>query len=212
MATPIGIIAQRAEVAHHITPSAASRAHDVGVDRRPPAERTALLDSAVRTISSARRRVPGELRTVTAQLSLSAGALARLLSVSGAQKEFVLSSTDGATVVQVELNVLTVPEGQLALRNPEVVVDWTLGTIANGKQRTSLSRMEMRFLAALLETAPDPVPRGRLAERLWPRDPSRADKERTLAVWIHQLRRRLASIGLAHSIRTIRGVGYCLDL
>lgn len=167
----------------------------------------------VREIRSARptkQRLPDDLHTVTAQLSLSSVGLARLLSVSGSQSEFILASVDGSTTVHARLAISAVPDGQQLLGG-ELSLDWSRGVLSRGNRAASLSRMELRLLAALMDGAPEQVSRQVLVARLWPGGDTRSgDRERALSVWIFQLRRRFAAIGLYDVIRTIRGNGYAL--
>ena len=169
----------------------------------------------VREISTARpakTRNQEELHTVTAQLSLSSVALARLLSVSGSQSEFILASADGSTTVRASVAVSSVPDGQQLLGD-ELSLDWSRGILARGEARVRLSRMELRLLAALMETAPAPVSRELLVARLWPGSGDRSsERERALSVWIFQLRRRFIALGLYDVIRTVRGIGYAIRL
>ena len=153
---------------------------------------------------------PGEFKTVTAQLRVTAASLARLLSITGSRSDFVLASADGSTSVRVGLTVSSVPEAQLVIGS-RVVIDWADWTLTHGVKRVTLSRMELRLLMALMEFAPKPAPRERIAKRLWPaEDPD--DRQEALSVWILALRRRLIALGLPKAIRTVRGRGYCLDL
>ena len=170
----------------------------------------------VRPIRSA-RLLPlgpdGELHTITAQLSLSGAALARLLNVSGAENRFIISSPDGKTSVQARLMVSTVPEGEQSFGNGKLVLNWSRGTLAMGDRRTTLSRMELRLLAALIDSAPGPISKADLVARLWPDTVDGADShEKSLKVWICQLRRHLVDVGHSDAISTVRGLGYRLCL
>ena len=172
--------------------------------------------AVVRSIRSARTLPLGredELHTITAQLSLSGAALARLLSVSGAESRFIISSPDGRTAVQVRLMVATVPDGEQAFGNGKLVLNWASGTLTHGDRRTTLSRMELRLLAAFIDAAPGTVSKQSLVARLWPDSSSRSEnRDRSLKVWICQLRRHFLSVGLPDAISTVRGMGYRLDL
>jgi DNA-binding response OmpR family regulator len=171
-----------------------------------------VRDITSRTPPSRRGRTE-QLRTVTAQLSLTTAALGRLLSVSGSQSEFVLASADGSTSVHVDVAVSSVPDAELVIGQRGVVLDWSRGTLTLGQNRVSMSRMEVRFLAALMECAPNAASRAHLVSRLWPTDASReADRDKALSVWIFALRRQLETIGIANGILTVRGVGYLLNI
>jgi DNA-binding response OmpR family regulator len=150
---------------------------------------------------------------VTAQLTLTGASLARLLSVTGAHTDFVLSSPDGRTTVRVGLAVATVPDAELALGKHGVVLDWTRSTITRGSMSIPLTRMELRLLLALMEFAPGVASRQELVARLWPSRCERASVVTTpLTVWVYALRRRFAAIGLPGAIRTVRNMGYSLTV
>ena len=172
--------------------------------------------AVVRSIRSARTLPLGredELHTITAQLSLSGPALARLLSVSGMESRFIISSPDGATAVQVRLMIAAVPDGEQAFGREKLVLNWARGTLAHGDRRTTLSRMELRLLAALIDAAPGTISKEALVARLWPDSTSRSENhERSLKVWICQLRRHFVAVGLPDAICTIRGIGYRLSV
>ena len=171
--------------------------------------------AVVRAIGSARHlqiESEGDLQTITARLSLGGRGLARLLGVSGEQSRFILSSQDGSLSVQVMLSVLTVPEGEQVLGNGTLLLDWSRGTLAHGGRRTTLSRMELRLLAALLEHAPHVVTREQLVSRLWPDHAQQPVRENSLKVWVCQLRRHFVAVGLPEAIHTVRGTGYCLRI
>ena len=170
----------------------------------------------VRSIRSARTLPLGreeELHTITAQLSLSSAALARLLSVSGTESRFIISSPDGSTAVQVRLIIATVPDGEQSFGNGKLVLNWARGTLAHGDRRTTLSRMELRLLAALIDTAPGTISKQALIARLWPESTNRSEShDKSLKVWICQLRRHFAAVGVPDAIVTVRGVGYRLSV
>ena len=150
-------------------------------------------------------------RTVSAQLTLSDASLARLLSMSGSDTEFILSSRNGRVVVRVSLQVSGVPDAELPLGATGVVVNWSLGTVASGAGVVSLSRMELRLLAALYEHAPRPASPDDLAARLWPGHSGPVkDAEVKVAVLVCSLRKRLRRVGAGDAIRTARLRGYAL--
>jgi len=169
----------------------------------------------VRRVSNGRpaasNRDVGQLKTVTAQLSVTSASLARLLSVSGSQSDFILSAVDGSTTVRVGLAVSSVPDALVTIGNRGLTLDWSRSTLTLGSRRVPLTRMELRLLAALVEYAPKPAPRRHLISRMWPSlSPSSHERDLALAVWIHALRRRFASVGVRNAIVTVRNVGYCL--
>jgi hypothetical protein len=81
------------------------------------------------------------------------------------------------------------------------------GVLRVGDAWVSLSPMESRLAAVLLERSGRVVAREVLAGAAWPDGPGARN---TFDVHIARLRRRLASVGLA--VRTVRSRGYLLDL
>ena len=168
----------------------------------------------MRPIRSARLLPLGpesELHTITAQRTLSGASLARLLSVSGTENRFIISSADGQTAVQARLMVATVPEGEQTFANGKLVLNWSRGTLAHSDRQTTLSRMELRLLAALIDAAPGTISKADLIARLWPDTVHRTEShEKSLKVWICQLRRHFTAVAQPDAIDTVRGVGYRL--
>jgi DNA-binding response OmpR family regulator len=165
----------------------------------------------VREIATRRTRAADtfELRTLSAQLTVSERALPRLLRLSGSYTDFILSSADGSTTVRVGLMVSDVPLAEVALGRSNVVVNWSRATLTRGTKQIPLTRMELRLLAALYENAGAPVDRDVLAFRLWPNRVPNPESMSALPVLVCSLRKRLRSVGLIDAVRTVRGAGYC---
>jgi DNA-binding winged helix-turn-helix (wHTH) protein len=129
------------------------------------------------------------------------------------ESRFVISSPDGGTAVQARLVVSTVPDGEQSFANGKLVLNWARGTLSHGERRTTLSRTELRVLAALIDASPGPISRESLVGRLWPEGSGRSvNQDNALKVWICQLRRHLLDVGLPDAISTVRSVGYRLCL
>ena len=90
--------------------------------------------------SSSRRPTewPGAQRTLTAQLSMAPAAMARLLTVSGAKDDFILSAVDGSTKLRVGLAVLSVPDSDLVIGRSGLRVDLTSSPKRSQSGRESL--------------------------------------------------------------------------
>lgn len=71
-----------------------------------------------------------------------------------------------------------------------------------------LTPVEFEVLTALARRADHVVLRETLANRFWPRSP---DPDGALVATIARVRRKMACVGAAHAIHTVRGVGYRLD-
>lgn len=151
--------------------------------------------------------------TLEARIDASAAAGARILrALHGGCGTFVISAVDGQMSARVQLTVVNTAaaESEYKLGSTRVTVDWSRSTVANGGRRVSLSRTELRLLAALLGGEGQPIPRAALISRVWPEDDGMADadRENALGVYIFSLRKRLTSIGAANAVQTVRRVGY----
>ncbi len=102
-----------------------------------------------------------------------------------------------------EYSTEAAPEHGLRLDPLRLQVSWAGSTV-------SLTRNEALLLEALSAAAGRVVSRQRLLALLW--DESEFVDDNTLTVNVTRLRRRLASLGLAGAIDTVRGEGYRLDL
>ncbi|MBW3548895.1 MAG: helix-turn-helix domain-containing protein [Actinobacteria bacterium] len=88
----------------------------------------------------------------------------------------------------------------------EITPELDAGVLRVGDALVSLSPLESRLAAVLLERRGRVVPRDVLVGAAWPDGPGLRN---TLDVHIARLRRRLASVGLA--LRTVRSRGYLLE-
>jgi len=174
----------------------------------------ALVRSARDTKSTVNRGANSNARTVGAYLSMSARATARLVQmIATGADDFVIMSADGRISVRARLAIDSVDFAEQCVPGSDVVVDWTRATISNEGNCTRLSRTELRLLSVLLENNGHAVRRETLIERAWPRRELRSvETENALAVYICSLRKRLAAIGRANALETLRGVGYRLSL
>ena len=175
-----------------------------------PSRREVLVRPARRAKSAPNAAAKSAARTVGARLSMSAPATMRLVQAAATGvDEFVLTSADGRISVRARLSIDSVDFDEQCLPGSNVVVDWTRATVSNDGSCVRLSRTELRLLSGLLENNGQAVRRETLIERAWPRRSLRAgEAENVLAVYICTLRKRLAAIGLANALQTIRGVGY----
>jgi len=143
--------------------------------------------------------------------------MARLTSVLElGRNQFVLTELDGsvsvrATIVQIESPPVRAPRGARMTRLADAWVDLERGSIERRKRRAMLSWTERRLLACLIEHQGAAVTHRELIAAGWPRARP-AVSHNLLGVYLHYLRRRLASVGLACVIKTVRGTGYMLDV
>jgi DNA-binding response OmpR family regulator len=154
--------------------------------------------------------------TLEARIDASSAASARILkALHSGCGTFVLSAVDGQMSARVRLTIVKAGAAETVYRlgQARVAVDWSQSTVANGNRRVALSRTELRLLAALLDGEGEPVSRSSLIGRVWPdEDRTAVDRENTLGVYVHSLRKRLASIGAGNALQTVRGVGYRMAL
>jgi DNA-binding response OmpR family regulator len=147
---------------------------------------------------------------IEVRLETSASSSHRLAAaIEKGTRDFVLTSRDGSlsTVVRLSLTAATITEHAMA--GHHVSVDWGHSTVQCRLDRVSLSRTELRLLAALLEGTGRPISRADLISQVWPDDSDAGvDRENALAVYVCTLRKRLAAIGVASALQTVRGHGY----
>lgn len=172
-------------------------------------------DIAVQRVRQRARRSRGRsadaTQSITAHIVTTVAAGERLLgAVASGVEDFLVVSDDGKVAVRVHLTIDSMQVAEERLGDTDTVVDWSRGTISNGASRVHLARMELRLLAALVERDGKPISRAQLAARLWPTANGVSEKENGLAVYVCGLRKRLAAIGLASALQTVRGTGYRL--
>ena len=180
--------------------------------------REALTASKLPTLVRPARRITAtassSARTVDARLSMSAPATGRLVqAIATGADEFVITSADGRISVRARVAIDSIDAAEQCIPGSNVTVDWTRATVSNEGSCVRLARTELRLLSALLENNGQAVRRETLIERAWPRRKLGAgESENALAVYVCALRKRLAAIGLANALETIRGVGYRIAL
>ncbi len=148
------------------------------------------------------------------RLEMSPAASGRLVdALQGGEREFVLTSSDGHVSAPVRLSIAAVSASEHQLAGGRIVIDWSKSTIAHRECRVSLSRTELRLLAALLDSDGGPVSRAELIGRVWAGDNlDLKARENALTVYICSLRKRFVAIGLGSALQTIRNVGYVVNL
>jgi DNA-binding response OmpR family regulator len=127
-------------------------------------------------------------------------------------RDYVLTSTNGRVSARIRLTLASLSVTEHDAGGQRVLVDWSRCTIAHQQARTTISQSELRLLATLLAQPGSPVARAVLIRHVWPDDARpMLEREKTLAVYICSLRKRLTMIGVGSCLRTIRCVGYQLD-
>ena len=101
-------------------------------------------------------------------------------------------------------------ESSQIIRLGDVVFDREQKTLEKEGQSCTLSRRESELMEMLLKNPSQILPRGLLLSRVW--GPEAEVEEGNLDNYIHFLRRRLRSVGSTLEIRTVRGLGYQLEV
>jgi len=150
--------------------------------------------------------------TIEALLDTTEDASDRVMAaVNHGVSDFVLTSYDGSVSAKVRLRLPGLAATNHCFGGREVRVNWAAMTIESGTQRLGLSRTELRLLAALVEAHGRIVARADLVLRVWPDgEMEQAERGNALAVYVHALRRRFATLGISNVLRTARGSGYQL--
>lgn len=138
----------------------------------------------------------------------SAHGRARLLEViATGELGFVITAADGAVSIRAQL----VPSEGMEFVYGALSVDWCRASVSSPMGRVTLSRTELRLLGALLESNGATVGDEQLIECVWPGANFERPTARVLHTHLHSLRQRLAAIGVASSLRNVRGGGYRLQ-
>lgn len=101
-------------------------------------------------------------------------------------------------------------ESSQVLALADVRFDAERRTLEGGEGSCSLSRRESDLLEVLLKNPGQTLPRTLLLGRVW--GPDAEVEDGNLDNYIHFLRRRLNSVGSCLAVKTIRGVGYMLEV
>lgn len=144
---------------------------------------------------------------------------------------FLSSQTDNMNIVMAvnmggddfiakpfDLNVLTVKVQAMlrraydfagssnVLEHDGVILNLTEGTVTYRKNKTELTKNELRILQSLMENSGSIVTRDMLMTKIWESDDY--IDENTLSVNVNRLRKKLAELGLEDYIVTKKGMGY----
>ena len=144
---------------------------------------------------------------------------------------FLSSQTDNMNIVMAvnmggddfiakpfDLNVLTVKVQAMlrraydfagssnVLEHDGVILNLTEGTVTYRKNKTELTKNELRILQSLMENSGSIVTRDMLMTKIWESDDY--IDENTLSVNVNRLRKKLAEMGLEDYIVTKKGMGY----
>ena len=144
---------------------------------------------------------------------------------------FLSSQTDNMNIVMAvnmggddfiakpfDLNVLTVKVQAMlrraydfvgssnVLEHDGVILNLTEGTVTYRKNKTELTKNELRILQSLMENSGFIVTRDMLMTKIWESDDY--IDENTLSVNVNRLRKKLAEMGLEDYIVTKKGMGY----
>lgn len=134
-----------------------------------------------------------------------------LASVAAGQTEFLIVSVDGQ--LSLRAHVAFEPDVRARLTvHGRMTIDWVKSSISSGGNEVQLSRTELRLMEALVAAEGRFVTRDELIAHAWPNDGhSPGCRENALTVYVCGLRKRLAAIGLANVLETVRRAGYRLE-
>ena len=91
----------------------------------------------------------------------------------------------------------------------DITYDVLLHELSGSGKKFVLSRRESDLLEVFLRNPGQSLPRSLILSRVW--GPDAPVEEGNLDNYIHFIRRRLRSVSSRVTLRTIRGIGYCLE-
>lgn len=100
-------------------------------------------------------------------------------------------------------------EDSRLLRYGDISYDASLRKMTCLEKYCTLSKREGELLELFLRNGGQTLPRLTILSRVW--GPDAAVEDGNLDNYVHFLRRRLKSTGSRLTLRTIRGIGYCLE-
>jgi DNA-binding response OmpR family regulator len=143
------------------------------------------------------------------RLSTTALGRARLLELLAVgEPEVIVTAVDGSLSVRATL----ARTDRVEFAYGHLAIDWSRSLVSTSTGSVTLSRTELRLLGALLEGKGDAVEYDHLVQCACPDAPREVLNSNVLQVYVHSLRQRLARIGAASALVTVRGVGYRFDL
>ena len=113
------------------------------------------------------------------------------------------------TVLRREPTVVVNPEPERVVRVGRLEVDVAAIAVRFAGVRVDMPLKEFQVLLLLADNHGRALSAASLAKHLW--GPDFEDAHGNLKIHISRLRRRLRDAGGADCIRTVRGVGYCLE-
>lgn len=130
------------------------------------------------------------------------------LLASGAKACVALPSSPSGIM---ELLHAAAKEAPLSARDQllrELIMDPVVHTVRYRGAVVTLSRREYALLDCLISRPGRPTSIQRLQAHAWGQELPPKSASQIVTVYVHQLRRKLGPVGLADTIRTVRGFGY----
>ena len=112
-----------------------------------------------------------------------------------------------ADVTALIASLLPAAAGPQVARPLRLALDPLTRTIRHGERTVKLTQREFALLHCLLSHE-KPVSADELLRTAWGDNPKVAGSRSVLDVYVHQLRRKLARVGLDGVVQTVRGFGY----
>lgn len=100
-------------------------------------------------------------------------------------------------------------EGAARLRRGDLSYDVDRRILSGPAGDCSLSHREGDLMEVLLRNPGQTIPRGVLLARVW--GPDAPVEDGNLDNYVYFLRRRISQVSSAQEVKTVRGVGYCLE-
>lgn len=113
------------------------------------------------------------------------------------------------TVLRKDPVVIVDPNPDRLLRIGELEVDVAAMSVSVSGVRVDMPLREFQVLLLLADNAGRVLSHSSLVEHLW--HPDFEDTHGNLKLHVSRLRHRMRAAGAADCIRTVRGVGYCLE-
>lgn len=113
------------------------------------------------------------------------------------------------TVLRREPTVVVNPDPERIVRVGNLEIDVAAIAVRWNGRRIEMPLKEFQVLLLLADNTGHALSPDSLKEHLW--GPDFADAHGNLKIHISRLRRRIREAGGSDCIRTVRGVGYCLE-
>jgi DNA-binding response OmpR family regulator len=161
--------------------------------------------------SGSKHRHCPSAKSLAVSILATDGAVRKLSTLlSNGATDFVLLDPDRQIHLDIRLRVKrsTATEEAIAALGG-AIINWDRGTLSHGKERTRISRTEMRLLACLAERPNVTITSHVLAAAAWPSTQA-SRSNAILRAYVRMLSERLASMGVSATIVACGGSAFRL--